>query len=406
MGTQKKAPNPVAVLFNLLGQIAFGMLLMSLCLPSMQEWGAIFGVEQAGVQLTFGAYVVAFGFTQLLYGPWSDVYGRQRVLMAGLVLAGIGSLWAALADGLSSLILARALQGAGASAGMVIGRAMVQDLYQGADRTRIMAYVGMAMGMSPPLGTLIGGQLHEHVGWQANFWLATLLSLLLLIAAWRGLPDVATRRENSGTHWLSAMASSYVRLVHEPAFLLYVAILSFTYATLYAFFSGVPAVLASYGVGPAQVGWFIACMTVSYIAGSFLASRLVQKLGERLIMALGQAGTVFGVALMLGLAVMDVDQRWAFALPLLFVGAGHGLMVPSTLTGIVGVVPAVAGAAAAVAGLMQQLIGAWGGYSVGLLPRQDVAHLAGLMLVYTVLAAIAQAWLHLGLVSRKVKPIP
>ena len=397
------AAHSTRVLFNLLGQIAFGMLLMSLCLPSMQEWGAIFHEEQSRVQLTFGGYVVAFGCMQLLYGPWSDRFGRKRVLLSGLAIAFVGSVLAAMASDMTGLIAARVLQGAGASAGMVVGRAMVQDLFQGPDRTRTMAYVGMAMGMSPPLATLIGGQLHVLVGWQANFVLAAVLSLILMLLAWRGLPVQAVR-SSANTHWLKDMGHSYARLAREPAFLLYVGILSFTYATLYAFFSGAPIVLGGYGVGPAQVGWYVACMTVSYIAGSFMASRIVQALGERGIMAWGQGVTLAGVLLMLGLALANIHTSWAFAAPLLFIGVGHGLMVPSTLAGIVGVVPALAGSAAAVAGLMQQLLGAIGGYSVGLVSHDSAANLAWLMLGYSLLALLAQLVLHGGVMRAKRPP--
>jgi DHA1 family bicyclomycin/chloramphenicol resistance-like MFS transporter len=68
---------------NLLAQIAFGLLAMTICLPSMQEWGAILGGEQATVQLTLSGYLVAYGALQLLYGPLSDRHGRKPVLMAG-----------------------------------------------------------------------------------------------------------------------------------------------------------------------------------------------------------------------------------------------------------------------------------------------------------------------------------
>ena len=53
----------------LLAQIAFGLVAMTICLPSMQEWGTIFGASQAKVQLTFSAYVLTYGLLQLVYGP-------------------------------------------------------------------------------------------------------------------------------------------------------------------------------------------------------------------------------------------------------------------------------------------------------------------------------------------------
>jgi DHA1 family bicyclomycin/chloramphenicol resistance-like MFS transporter len=193
---------------NLLGQIAFGLLAMTICLPSMQEWGAIFQADQAAVQLTFSAYVVAYGGLQLVYGPLSDRHGRKNVLLVGLALAGIGSLLAALSPDLPSLTAARFLQGAGAAATMVVGRSMVQDLFQGAERTRVMAYIGMVLGMCPPLATVIGGQLHVRLGWQSNFVLMTSLAALMFLAAWRGLPARPPLRadgDSAQTHWLVAM---------------------------------------------------------------------------------------------------------------------------------------------------------------------------------------------------------
>ena len=160
---------------NLIAQLAFGLLAMTICLPSMQEWSALFGSSQAAVQLTFSGFVVAYGVLQLVYGPLSDRWGRKRVLLLGLAVGCAGSVMAALAPDLNTLIAARVLQGAGCAAGMVVGRALVQDLFQGPQRTRVMAYVGMAMGLVPPVATVVGGQLHVWVGWQANFVLVALL---------------------------------------------------------------------------------------------------------------------------------------------------------------------------------------------------------------------------------------
>jgi DHA1 family bicyclomycin/chloramphenicol resistance-like MFS transporter len=376
---------------NLLAQIAFGLLAMTICLPSMQEWGAIFGAGQAGVQLTLSGYLVAYGALQLLFGPLSDRHGRKRILMAGLALAGVGSLLAALAPDLPALIAARTLQGTGSAAGMVVGRAMVQDLFRGPERTRVMAWVGMTLGFCPPLATVIGGQLHVRLGWQSNFLLIAALAAVLLVAAWRGLPT-HERKVAPDTHWLHDMGIAYARLAHEPAFLLHVGILALTTAAFYVFLGGAPIVLGSYGVGPADIGWYIMCVPFAYVAGNFLTSRLIHRQGERRMMALGQLTTVAGIALLLTLSGLKTPL--AFALPLMLLGIGHGFLLPSTLAGTVGAVPALAGAAAAVAGLMQQLMGALGGYSVGLVSHDDTVNLGLLLLAFTLGAIAAQFLLH------------
>ena len=370
---------------NVLAQIAFGLLAMTLCLPSMQEWGTLFNTRQADVQLTFSGYVVAYGALQLVYGPLSDRHGRKPILMLGLVVAGLASVMAALATDIATLTAARVLQGAGSAASMVVSRSMVQDLFTGPQRTRVMAYIGMALGMCPPLATLIGGQIHVRLGWQANF--------VLLVAAWLGLPRVDKPTPAPG-HWLRAMLSAYARLLREPRFLLYVAILAATTATFYAFLAGAPIVLKGYGIGPDGIGWFIMAVPVSYILGNFMTSRWIQRLGESRVMAWGQALTLGGLALMLALGLANVQTALAVALPLLFLGFGHGLINPPALAGTVSVLPALAGSAAAVAGLMQQFTGATGGYLVGLVPHQGAVNLGWMMLGFALLAAVAQFFLH------------
>ena len=373
---------------TLLAQIAFGLIAMTICLPSMQEWSALFGASQAQVQLTFSGFVVAFGLFHLVYGPLSDRYGRKGVLLTGLSLVPLGSLVAALAPNLEVLIAARVLQGAGSAAGTVVGRAMVQDRFLGPQRTKVMAYIGMAMGLSPPLAAVVGGQLHVRFGWQANFVLIMVLALLMLVAAWRTLPGPARARPagREERHWLAGMVSAYATLLREKSLVLYLLILCMTTAAFYVFLSGAPIVLGSYGVGPDGIGWYIMGPPIAYMAGNFLTTRLIHGKGERWVMALGQVATLSGVLLLLALVSMGLDSPLAFTLPLMLWGVGHGFLMPPTLAGTVGVVPALAGSAAALAGVMQQLMGAMGAYSVGLVPQQGSRNLGLLILGFTLCA--------------------
>ena len=388
-GSPGSATHSPWLIANVLAQISFGLLAMTLCLPSMQEWGDIFSTRQADVQLTFSGYVVAYGALQLVYGPLSDRHGRKPILMLGLVVAGLASVMAALATDITQLTAARVLQGAGSAASMVVSRSMVQDLFAGPQRTRVMAYIGMALGMCPPLATLIGGQIHVRLGWQTNFVMLAVLAAVLLVAAWLGLPRSAKPAPAEG-HWLRAMLSAYARLLREPRFLLYVAILAATTATFYAFLAGAPIVLKGYGIGPDGIGWFIMAVPVSYILGNFMTSRLIAQAGESRVMAWGQALTLGGLVVMLALGLGGVQTALAVALPLLLLGLGHGLLNPPALAGTVGVVPALAGSAAAVAGLMQQLTGATGGYLVGLVPHQGAVNLGWMMLAFALTGAMAQ----------------
>lgn len=378
---------------NLVAQLAFGHLAMTICIPSMQEWGALFGAAQSQVQLTFSGYVVAYGLLQLVYGPLSDRLGRRPVLLAGLALACAGSVLSALSTTLGALIAARVLQGAGAAAGMVIARALVQDQFDGAERTRVMAWIGMAMGLVPPAAAIIGGMLHVRLGWQAGFVLIALLALVLMAAAWFGLPapvPVAAATQSAARPWWRAMQASYGQLARAPVFLLNVGVLAMTSAAFYAFLGAAPLVLGSYGIGPDGVGWYIGCIPLAYICGNFLTSRLVRRTGDFRVMLLGQLLALSGLLLTIALALAGQHTALAFALPLAVLGVGHGLLMPTALAGTIAVLPALAGAAAAVAGLLQQSMGAFAGWAVGLVPHQGALNLGLLMLGFTLLGAGAQ----------------
>lgn len=377
------------IVATLVAQMAFGLAAMTMCLPSMPDWVDAFGASRSAVQLTFSAYLVAFGVMQLLFGPLSDRLGRKPILLAGLVLAGAASLAAALATTLEALVVARIVQGLGCAACAVVGRAAVQDLFDATERTRIMAYVGMSMGVCSPLATLIGGQIHERFGWQGNFFLLTGLAALLAGVTARVLPG-GRPAVPAQTGWLRGMAQSYRRLWREPGFLPYVGILSMTVAAYYAFLSGAPAVLRSYGVGPADLGWYIMGVPLAYIVGNYLTSRLVRRVRAGRLVAAGQVCSLAGIVLMVTLGLAGVRSPLVLSLPLVLLGIGHGFIVPPCLVATVGLVPALAGAAAAVAGVLQQLMGAVGGYAVGWVSSQDTVGMGLVMLAFTLSAVAAQ----------------
>lgn len=360
---------PPALIMALFGQMAYGLIVMTLSLPSLQEWPAIFQAPQSRVQLTFSAYVATFGLVQLMYGPLSDRYGRKPLLLVGLSIATLGAAVAMLAPTLDVLIAARVLQGLGAGAGMVVGRAVVQDLFSGTQRTRMMAFVGMTMGLCPPTASLVGGYLHTHLGWRSNFVLSLLLGMLLLYAVWRNLPARARPAATHDRPWWADMPAAYRRLLGDRTFMLYAVMLATGTTVAHTYFAGAPIVLRQYGVGPEMLGWYIMAVPIPYMIGNALTTRLIHRLGDWRLMVTGQLLNTTGVTLVLALSLAGVHKPLALALPMMLVGIGHGLMIPPMLSRAVGLIASLAGTAAAFSGALQQALGALGGYVVGMAPE-------------------------------------
>ncbi len=359
---------------------------MTICLPAMPDWAETFDAGRAAVQATYGTFLITFALGQLVTGPLSDRAGRRPVLLGGLVLFVAASLGLAFAGSIEALIIGRAVQGAGACATIVVARALVQDLFEGADRTRVLAYTGIAMGVTAPLGAVIGGYLHVRFGWPATFLATAALGGALIAATMRA---VRPSPRLSGALHLGRALSGYGRLLHSPVFIAYVVTGAGCTATFYAFVGGAPAVLADAGVGAETVGWYLFFCSGAYIAGNWLTSRLARRLADRRLIGWGQVSALLGAAAVLAAAWAGDEGSVLFVAPVLLIGLGHGLIQPPALKGATGVSAKDAGAAAAVSGAVMQGGGALAGYALGLLPVLDPISLAQTMLVTTLISAVA-----------------
>jgi DHA1 family bicyclomycin/chloramphenicol resistance-like MFS transporter len=314
--------------------------------------------DTGSVQLTISLFVLGLAASQLLLGPLSDRFGRRPVVLAGLALAFLSSIAAAAAADIATLVLARLLQALGASTGMVIGRAIIRDLF---DRDRAAAMIGLvatAMVVAPMVAPLIGGLLDTAFGWQAIFIFlalangAVLLWALAALAETRPSPVAGSARPRLATHARDLAAS---RL-----FLGYVICGAFGSGPFFAFIGGGPHVIVTIMERTsAEYGLWFAATSVGYMGGNFTASRLSMRYGVDPLICWGLvvilAGSMFGV----GWVVLQPTGGPATVfLPLLVTGFGNGLILPNALAGAVSVRPEAAGTASGICGFAQLGLGA------------------------------------------------
>src|SRR5204863_5354844 len=131
----------------------------------------------------------AFGLMFLFHGALSDSFGRRPVILVALVIYTLASAGAALAGSVQALIVWRVVQGLSVGAGMVVGRAMIRDLFGPEDAQRLMSLVTLFFGLAPAIAPVIGGWLFVGLGWRSVFWFLAAVGVILVAVSWRFLPE-------------------------------------------------------------------------------------------------------------------------------------------------------------------------------------------------------------------------
>jgi DHA1 family bicyclomycin/chloramphenicol resistance-like MFS transporter len=187
-------PLPFPLLAAVLGLMSmFGAISIDMYLPALPALEAALQADPALIQMTLGGFLLGFGLAQLLFGPLSDSIGRRPVLIGGILLYIMGSILCATADTAASFVVARLLQGLGASAGPVMARAMVRDLYSRDESAKMYSILMLLMGAAPMIAPVAGGQLLVYFDWRAIFWTLTAFGTLCLIVASVFAPETLPR---------------------------------------------------------------------------------------------------------------------------------------------------------------------------------------------------------------------
>ena len=361
----KLRPDTLAMTAVLAMLTALGPLSTDFYLPSLPEIARVMETDVAGAQATLSSFLFGFAAGQIFWGPLSDRLGRKPVLLAGLALFSVATLACAFAPSIGALTAARALQALGASGPIVLGRAMVRDLYDGPRAGRELARMGMIMGLVPAVAPVIGGVLQIAFGWRSTFLASLVFAFGLAIAIVTVMPETLRQRSPQPLSLVTIFRGFGV-LLKNRAFRVYVALTALSYAGLFAFISGSSFVLIDiYGLTPVQYGFAFAFAVLGYITGTILAQRLVGRRGMDGVMAIGVICLAAGGLVMLVCVLADIGGAFGVAVPMAFYTCGVGLTMPQAQASAMMPFPDRAGAASSLNGLCQMLLSACVGLLVG-----------------------------------------
>lgn len=276
-----------AMLALLFATIAFSIDAMLPALPSIAAELTPEAVNNA--QLVLSAFVLGMGVGTLFVGPISDAVGRKATIAAGSALYVAGSVLSIYAGQLELLLLARLLQGFGASAPRVAGLALVRDLYAGREMARIMSFVMMVFMVVPALAPLVGATIIGAFGWRAIFVAYVLFAVVSL--SWVMLRQAETLAPANRRRLTPANLRSAFREVLSLADVrVYILVMSLGFGQMFALLSTIQPIFdTTYGMAGSFPLWFAGIAAVSATA-SFINSRFVMRIGMRRLATLAYAG--------------------------------------------------------------------------------------------------------------------
>ena len=355
-----------------------GPLSMQILAPALPIIQRDFGVAGGTAQLALSVSMWAIALSTLAYGPLSDSFGRRPVMIVGLAVFLVGSLLCALAPNIWILIVGRAVQAAGGTAGMVIARAIVRDVYAEEKVAGVIAYLTMAMVVAPMLAPAIGGVLTEAMGWPAIFGFAGLVGIPVMLLVVSRLAE--THGVPAGHRGVGGMLGAFAMLLRSPAYRSYAFHGAFALASFFALVAGAPHIMVNVLDRPvSEYGYYFIVISLSFMAGNYVSARIHRRVGIDRMILIGSLIALGGVAVAAVLAMTGVWHPLAIFAPSTVIVFGNGLTMANAQAGALSVHLRSAGTASGLSGFLQMAIAGVFAQAVGTLQGDTPSVTVGFM---------------------------
>ena len=298
--------NSNVFLVILLGVLsAFGPFVVDLYLPSLPQLAQFFATTPSMTQLTLTTAMIGLAVGQLLLGPMSDKFGREKPLILSLVIYIISTVCIIFSPNVETMIVLRVVQGLSSAGSVVISRAVATDLYRGREMTRFFGLLMTINGIAPIISPILGSLLLEYVSWKGVFVFLALIGLVVLVFCFRLKESLMPENRLSGS--ILSTFSTFGIIVKNRLFMSYVGIESFLLGAMFAYIAASPFILQSfYGLSAFAFSLCFGANGAALVIGSNIGG----KLPNRTALSLGVLG--FFVAALYTIVLLLIQPYWFF----------------------------------------------------------------------------------------------
>lgn len=362
---------------------------------SVPEIARELNTSYTSAQLTVSLFLLTFGVAQLFLGPLSDKIGRRPVILGGIILMGIATLGAMVAPSIEILIIARILQALGGCATLVVPRAVVQDIYRGAEAARRMAMVAMIQSLAPLIAPIIGGVLDSFFGWRSIFGFLAIVTGTIGVWAVMRLPETRPlESDGRSAAWLEIFAR-YGRLLSSRVYVGYTLAFAAGTSGFFGFLAVGPAIIiGEMGMAPIYFSIFLMLVTSQFPLGNYVTSRITKNMGIDRTLLWGSSIGI-GAAVLL-LIFSSTPSLLAFVIPMMIYAFANGMLFPNAMAGAASVDRRIAGTATSFAGFAQIGSGAVLAFTISALPTETVQPYAIALVLLTVAALVGVGLVYSG----------
>ncbi|WP_078435355.1 Bcr/CflA family efflux MFS transporter [Metabacillus halosaccharovorans] len=355
----------LAFLLSSLGIL--GPLNIDMYLPSFPDIANDLGARASLVQLSLTTCLIGLAVGQVIVGPISDAKGRRKPLVISLSLFALSSLFCALAPNIIVLVIARFLQGLTASAGVVLSRAVVRDVFSGKELTKFFALLMVINATAPMMAPIAGGAilLLPFASWHTIFYFLSLLGMIIVTIISLRLPETlpAEKRIPSTVgHSIRTMRD----LIRDRSFIGYALTVGLIHGGSFAYVSGTPFVYQGiYGVSPQAFSILFGINGLAIISGSFMIGRLSGIFDEKRLLRVAVITAVSATTILLIMTIIKGPLA-TLVIPIFIYMTSMGMILTSSFTLAMEKQGHRAGSASALLGLLPLLLGSFVSPLVGI----------------------------------------
>lgn len=333
-----------------------GVFTLDVYLPSIPSMASQFDVSLTEITYTFTVFSVVFAIMQLVHGSLSDVYGRKPIMLIGLAIAGMATLFCITANTYHGLFISRMVQAIGISSFVVVN-AIIRDLYTGVRAVQVRTMVAMTSGISISIAPTIGGFLENTFKWQGGFIASLVLIILAMMYALIFFKESNINRTSTCLN-INELWKSYTNIFKNKIFVIHVFLATLAYTIHFSFIIlSAKIFIDMMGKTPIVFGYLMIFYGGVYFLCGLVSTWLAKKLSISGLINLG--GICIGVGgVLLSMTMMYGEGVWQVLLPMAVITLGVTTARASAITGALAPIPNQAGQGSAGLNLIQFAISA------------------------------------------------